>query len=956
MLRRYIFLISLFLVYFFASAQGEANNWYFGRNAGISFNTNPPTPILEGQLNTLEGCSSISDTSGNLLFYTDGRTIWDRNHTIMPNANYFIGTGLHGDPSSTQSGLIVPHPTLADIYFVFTVDEPHHQNANAYPNQGPANTNGTPLSNYEEGNQFTVPQEDDGFNNGFNYSVVNMSLRNGLGDVVEGQRNIHLVTYDEDNEEDIKFKSSEKITAVAGADCNSIWVITHFKDKFYCFLIDEEGVNTTPFFSQTIPFINLDGYRRNAIGYIKASPDGQKLIMANLQTFNETNADGNIYLYDFNNLTGLVDNPILLAQNTRPYGVEFSPDSKKAYASVTEGQQIQILQWNLEASNIPNSVYVQSTAMAQATALQLGPNGKIYTPQINQAVLNVINNPNEIGANMGYTASLGLGAIGLQSRNSTFGLPPFIQSIFNSRVDIISENPENQAVIETQITICEDNNATLGYNFETDATYQWYENGELLPEETGPFLTVSLPINEETPFETAYTLEIFPESGDCKVSGIANVTFVENPTIVDVNLVQCVTNFDNESALFNLANSQIDLIASTDQAEGDFSFSFYATLQDLENNTAIEAINDFENSSNPQNILVEVIDLQTNCSSIATVQLIVDTITDTEEVNLFECDTNLDGFQTFNLSLANELTSLTPTYFYTTTNDALSDENRIQNISNFQNTEAYVQTVYFRTNSNENCGILGVLSLLVNDLPFLFEDKIEYYCLENTPTPIAISPSVPLNTINDYAYYWPFNNQETFSIEVNETGTYQVLVTENATGCESLQTIVVNNSNLADFEVWIDDGDETNNRIAVLLNEENSLGEYEFSLDNQLDTYQDSPFFFNLKPGIYTLFVRDKFGCGISSKTIGIVGAMRFFTPNNDGINDYWNIVGLPARQNAQVYVFDRFGKLLIQFDARSSRGWDGTYNGKLMLNNDYWYLIELNDGRSIKGNFTLKR
>lgn len=423
------------------AAQGEANNWYFGRNAGLSFNSNPPTALLDGQVNTTEGCSSISDTGGNLLFYTDGRTIWDRNHDIMPNADYFAGTGLHGDPSSTQSGLIVPHPIDSDIYFVFTVDEPHHQNANAYPDQGPADENGNPLPNYEEGPQFTVPEEDDGFNNGFNYSIVDMSLRNGLGDVVEGERNNHLVTYDDNpNGEEIKFKCSEKISAVAGADCETIWVITHFINRFYAFLINEDGVMETPVVSQLSPIVGLNGYRRNSIGYMKASPNGEKIVVAHTQTSNSNTPTGNVYLYDFNDATGEVSNPIMLIQNIRPYGVEFSSDSKKVYATSTnQNQNTMISQWDLENENIFGSRYEQSTTMPQATALQLGPNGKIYTPHINTSRLNVINEPNTIGTAMNYSESTAFGAIGLQGQINTFGLPPFIQSIFTSRVDIISE-------------------------------------------------------------------------------------------------------------------------------------------------------------------------------------------------------------------------------------------------------------------------------------------------------------------------------------------------------------------------------------------------------------------------------------------------------------------------------------------------------------------------------------
>ena len=100
-----------------ASAQKEANNWLFGHFAGIHFLEDGTVEALNGSaMTTNEGCSSISDVNGNLLFYTDGRSVWDRNHVIMPNGDYFAGTGLLGDPSSTQSGIIIPSSDNPDIY------------------------------------------------------------------------------------------------------------------------------------------------------------------------------------------------------------------------------------------------------------------------------------------------------------------------------------------------------------------------------------------------------------------------------------------------------------------------------------------------------------------------------------------------------------------------------------------------------------------------------------------------------------------------------------------------------------------------------------------------------------------------------------------------------------------------------------------------------------------------
>ena len=185
-------------------AQREAGIWYFGIEAGIDFNSGSPVPLTNGKLITKEGCSTISDKDGKLLFYTDGSTVWNAKHNIMPN-----GTGLFGHLSSTQSAIIVPNPSNPSIYYVFTVDEPHHQNAWAFPDQGPADFNGFSTTEYND--SFTsVPEGDDGFNNGLNYSLVDMTLNNGMGDIDIVEKNIQLLTYDQNNAEQIKYKCGEK--------------------------------------------------------------------------------------------------------------------------------------------------------------------------------------------------------------------------------------------------------------------------------------------------------------------------------------------------------------------------------------------------------------------------------------------------------------------------------------------------------------------------------------------------------------------------------------------------------------------------------------------------------------------------------------------------------------------------------------------------------------------------
>lgn len=134
-------------------------------------------------------------------------------------------------------------------------------------------------------------------------------------------------------------------------------------------------------------------------------------------------------------------------------------------------------------------------------------------------------------------------------------------------------------------------------------------------------------------------------------------------------------------------------------------------------------------------------------------------------------------------------------------------------------------------------------------------------------------------------------------------------------------------------------------------------GDYEYSLDAPLGPYQVSNLFENVAAGIHDIYIIDKNGCGTTTKQIAVIGVPKFFTPNGDGYNDYWNIKGVNASFSSKsiLYIFDRYGKLLKQVSP-SSQGWDGTLNGEPLPADDYWFTLKLEDGREAKGHFSLKR
>ena len=608
-------------------SQAEASHWYFGNGAGLIFDVSNGTVIstnaASSTINTSEGCSSISDFNGNLLFYTDGRNVWDKNHIAMPNANYNAGTGLLGDPSSTSSGLIIPKPGNTDQYYVFTVDEPHHQNAWAFPNQGPADIQGNVLGSYDSGG--SIPNADDGFNNGIAYTLIDLTLNSGDGDAVTTEKNIQLLTYNPNIESQESYKCSEKITAVEHNDGQSYWVLTHFIDKFYAFRIESSGVNTTPIVTTTTPFISEQGYRRNGIGYMKASPDGSKIAVCHRQNGNSegqnSNNTGSVWIYDFDNETGLISNPINIYPNSGPYGVEFSPESTKLYVSSNNS----VIQFDLEANDPSLTLSTVFTDFNFVGALQLGPDGKIYAANTgNPTALDVINSPDELGILCDYTS----GAMALVSgTSSVIGLPPFIQSFFLASIVV-----ENNCLGEpTQFNI--------NSSQEFDEIIWDFGDGLAtgISTEINPIYSYSNPGTYTVTAEitSGSEINIFSETITISVNPVANPAI--DLEICDIDQSGIVS--------FDFIQTQAQILGNQDSA--DFTLSFHSTILDAENNTSPLSL-PYTNNNTTENIFVRIENnINTNCYDTNSFNLTVfNTPTANNTGTIDTCDDNNDGDDT----------------------------------------------------------------------------------------------------------------------------------------------------------------------------------------------------------------------------------------------------------------------------------------------------------------------
>ena len=362
----------------------ESWHWQFGDSCALDFSSG--TPVAgKSSINTLEGCASISDpNTGQLLFYTDGTSVWDRNNNQMPNGFGMMG----GYGTSTQAALIVPMPGSSTLYYIISADQGGYYN---YP---------YPI----------IP------NTGVHYSIVDMSQNNGLGDVLVNTKNSPLTPA----------PATEKLTAVK--HCNGIdyWIITHSfnSNNFNSYLLNSSGINPTPIISSVgTSQNNISGTNSETIGYIKSSSNSKKIACA-IHIYNL------IELFDFDNLTGILSNPIQIQYQipgAGAYGVEFSPDNTKLYSTLGS---IGIFQHDISSNNQSVIMGTQKQILSLGGygfigSIQRATDNKIYISFQDSSYLSVINSPN----NLGLLCDLKMHQVSLKTNTkSLLGLPNFVES------------------------------------------------------------------------------------------------------------------------------------------------------------------------------------------------------------------------------------------------------------------------------------------------------------------------------------------------------------------------------------------------------------------------------------------------------------------------------------------------------------------------------------------------
>ena len=405
------------------------------------------------------------------------------------------------------------------------------------------------------------------------------------------------------------------------------------------------------------------------------------------------------------------------------------------------------------------------------------------------------------------------------------------------------------------------------------------------------------------------------------------------------------------------------------QSATNFSVSYYVSMSDALSPTG--SITSLSNTTTSQLIYCRIDNLNTPCFDIES--FTVDFINNPKATSVApfeECDADNDGvfvFDTTNLeaTVLDGQTTMSIAYF-DASGAPLTDSNGLFVSSPFPSTFSTTTSTIRAVVSNAFCADASVdISFIVNNnTDFFVEDLV---ICDGSIEYLELDLEYPSNTYN---YSWLLPNLGVYSstlpeISISQIGLYSVTVTNLDGSCANTQNFEVFASegptlSMADITV-VEGG--SNNSIFIL---EANLGSanYEFKLIDEdgllVAGYQDEGYFDNLTGGFYTLYVRDELQCEEVSITIPVLYFPKFFTPNNDGYNDTWEIKGISSTDytSGQVYIFDRYGKLLKSMTLKNN-SWSGLYNGYRLPASDYWYRIEFVklDGTLLRkqGSFSLK-
>ena len=469
----------------------------------------------------------------------------------------------------------------------------------------------------------------------------------------------------------------------------------------------------------------------------------------------------------------------------------------------------------------------------------------------------------------------------------------------------------------------------------------------------------------------------------------------------------CEDGNSGEATLFldDIANNVYDntvtdpdpsnLIPLLDQDENDdldlsnYTITYYESVSDAED--GVNPLSSGDLASNDDLIYVRIEYEDTGCfntGAIGAIRITVEPRPGIQEVDLTEvvCSDEQGGstatvdLTQFNNQINPGAPSDTQVVYYANMDDYMAgnsiDGGSLTAYTTTDNPQTIIAEV-IDTNTLCESAVYATITVEVDDRPVVDISGYSGIICEDldpsTPTeggdydPIIIETGI---TDTFYSFIWSRNGsvipgEDEASLAITQSGTYTVEVTNDVTGCSSTSSASFTQSTPPEFTVTpLTVAFEGEHALSIAATGE---GDYEFRIDNGpwMEAGADGTLTIEgIAAGNHFVYGRDRNGCGITVNTISFMDYPKFFTPNEDGYNDRWNIIGLGEENaGANIYIFDRYGKLLKQLSP-TSEGWDGTYNGNVMPSGDYWFRIEYlelqPDGEfreaEFKANFTLKR
>jgi len=384
-------------------AQKQTANWFFGYNAGLDFMntqtlngvsgipTYQPGPIYTG-----EGCFSLSDDNGDLLMSSDGVTVYNKSNATMDN-----GSNLLGHSSAAQSGIVIPVPGNANLYYIVT--------ASAM----------------------------EGARNGLNYNIIDISQNGGFGKVISKNQALPIAGHS-------KSDMYENLSVVGHNNGKDYWLIHRDRRWFFVWEVTKDGFSAPQLFDTGVDqgVYTSGTLVRAGMGYITFSPDGKKVIHCDAA---ERNNSSYITLADFDPATGTVSNIKNIKTNIQSlYGVEFSPSGKYVYIATHGGAGILRGLYIKHVDDLIEPSVTLTRSVADITNVQLAMDGRIYAIASGSRSLWAILDPDDGGTEIKEFSNF------FPAGSISQGLPPFITSFLN--VGEIQTNPVVPACINTEIT------------------------------------------------------------------------------------------------------------------------------------------------------------------------------------------------------------------------------------------------------------------------------------------------------------------------------------------------------------------------------------------------------------------------------------------------------------------------------------------------------------------------